>query len=135
LFTSAVLKSFGRAGARPSKKTKLEGALADAPKFLAVREQRPPEKPFAIRCRSTSRQSPVANRCRFGSVGASSSQKFSPTEVGVQRNRHQLRVKTRSMGFDDFVSSTTKTNHATDFSQWLMTDFLSAEFIRRWRSF
>jgi len=46
--------------------TKLEGTSPDVPKFSAVREHRPPEKPFAIR------YSPFA--VVFGSAGASPSQ-------------------------------------------------------------
>ena len=96
---------------------------------------------FAIRCRSTSRQSPVANRCHFR-LGRSLALPFHsrhpsrvPRPVLSRRSgfsRHQLRTEVRSMEFHGLL---TPCIHATGFSQWLMTKFLSAEFIRRLRVF
>jgi hypothetical protein len=61
----------------PLSEKNLEGASPDAPKFSAVREHCPPEKPFAT-C-----YSPFAIRCLFGSARASPSQTFAVDE-GVQ---------------------------------------------------
>jgi len=72
----------------------------------------------------------------------------SPTLVGAQVLRHQLRVETRSMdclarvAFGCVINYGLKSVawfsfgcainiHATGFSQWLMTKFMSAEFIQR----
>jgi hypothetical protein len=71
----------------------LEGASPDAPNFSAVREHCPTEKSF------TSRQSPIAIRCRFR-LGRSLALPFFsslvPSEVGAQVLRHQ-QTEIRSM--------------------------------------
>ncbi len=104
--------AFKRAGVQGCRKTvwsaKFGVQLLSGEKFLAVREHCPLEKLFAIRYSLfavhhspvtvvlivASRYSPIA------SVSARQEPRpsmISPTKVGAQRNRQQLRVKTRSM--------------------------------------
>ncbi len=78
----------------------------------------------------TIRQSLLANRCRFGSAGASPSHfprpsPLAPLKVGAQVSCHQLRTKVRSMD-DSFCAGDNEIkpvarSHKQDFQNTLMT--------------
>ncbi len=89
--------------------------------FSAVREHCPPEKPFAIRFRSTSHHSPVANRCRFWLGRSLALPLFRRLKSALSFCVINYGLKPVAWNF--VFASLAHALHATDFSQWLMTSF------------